>query len=189
MTQSAAALLNGDGPPEQDYVILGSKRTPGRATIVSPGSPRKWDKQAGFGISGATLAFLGDDLSEFDLLVDLWEPEHWTAWTSFARDVLDKRPRGRISPEGAFDIVHPALNRSPTRISSVVVLDVTGPDQEDGLWTFRIKLSAYRQPKPALGKPPAAVPAVPGVTPTAKTAEDQAIADLLAEQARLGGAL
>lgn len=185
---TADALLNAEGPPEQDWILLGGARSPGRATVVSPSSPRKWDKQAGYATSGATLAYTGDDLSDFEVVIDLWEDEHWAQWKAFAA-VLDMRPRGRFSPEGAFEIVHPAVNRPPARISAVVVLDVIGPDQTDGLWTYRLKLSAYRQPKVALGKPPGAVPAADAKIPTAKTAEDKMISDLLAEQARLGGGL
>jgi hypothetical protein len=182
-------VIAGTSPPAKDYIVLGGVRSPGRATVLGAGSPRKWDKQQGYGVSGATLAFTGDDLSEFDVVIDLWEDSHWREWGAFAK-VLASRPKGRFSPEGAFTIVHPVLNRTPISISSVVVLDAGGFEQNDtGLWTTRIKFSAYRKPRVALGKPNAAIPGVAGKTATAQDAADRQIAALLDEQASLGGAL
>lgn len=184
-----ADLINATSPPGQDYIILGGAKSPGKATVLGAGSPRKWDKQMGYGQSGASLAYTGDDLSEFEVQIDIWDKAQWREWNDFAK-VLDKRPKGRLGPEGAFFIKHPVLNRAPISITSVVVLDVSGWEQDDtGLWTCRIKFSAYRKPRLALGKPNSAIDSVAGETPTAADAADRKIADLLGEQKSLGGAL
>ncbi len=178
-------LLNSGTPPIQDFVILGGEKSPGRATVTGAGSPRKWDKQSGFGFSGASLIFLGEDLSDFDLLIDLWEPEHWVAWNSFAR-VLEKPPIGVRAK--ALEIVHPLINRSPIKITQVVIRDVTQFEQSDtGLWTARIPLTAFRAPKPALGKPNGSI--ANANNPISDFSDDPAIAALMRKQAALGGAL
>lgn len=174
---------------EQDHIVIGGLRSPGRATIVRPGSPRKWDKQGGHGVSGAGLVYLGDELAEFDVLIDLWEPHHEAEWLAFASVVLDKRPTSRTDPGGAWEIEHPILNRPPARIHAVVVKNVEGPEQGDtGLWGYRIMLSAYRQPMVAIGKPPTATPNA-NIPAKAKSAEDLEIERLMAKQRELGGAL
>lgn len=181
-------ILNAGDFPAQDYIELGGMTSPGRATIVNAGSPRTWDKRKGYGFSGATLVYTGDDLAEFDVLIDLWDKSQFQAWDDFAKKTLEKPPIGQ-RPK-ALDIKHPILNRSPTKITSVVVLDVLGPDQdEDGLWTYRIKFSAYRAPKPALGKPNASIPSVTPKVPTAQDEAEKKIQALLAQQKALGGAL
>lgn len=181
-------ILNAADFPAQDFIILGGQTSPGRATVVNAGSPRTYDKRKGYGFSGATLIFTGDDLNEFDVLIDLWLPDQFRVWDDFAKKTLEKPPIGQ-RPK-ALDIKHPVLNRSPTKITSVVVLDVLGPEvDEDGLWTYRIKFSAFRAPLPALGKPNASIPSVTPKVPTAQDEAEKKIQQLLAQQKALGGGL
>lgn len=178
-------LMNATTPPAQDFIVLGGEKSPGRATPVGAGSPRKWDKQGGYGISGATLLFTGDDLSEFDVIIDLWELEHWIAWAKFAR-VLEKSPIG-TRPK-ALEIIHPLLNRAPLKITQVVIRDVTQFERSPkGMWTCRIMLTTYRAPLPALGKPDGTIPRASA--PIDPFGSDPVIKDLVAKQAALGGAL
>lgn len=179
-------LLNASTPPTQDFIILNGRRSPGRATIVNAGSPRTWDKQKGWGFTGATLIYTGDDLSDFDVIIDIWEtPRHWIEWNAFA-GLLEKRSTGL----GAkfYDISHPLLYRAPLRINQVAIRDVTQWEQSPkGLWTCRILMTAWNAPKPALGKPNGTIPAAGGgIDPLAN---DPQIAALMAKQAALGGAL
>ncbi|MDX6479513.1 MAG: hypothetical protein QOG85_23 [Gaiellaceae bacterium] len=179
-------LLNSATPPVQDFIILQGRRSPGRATITNAGSPRTWDKQKGWGMSGATLIYTGDDLSDFDVIIDIWEKSHWGEWNDFAR-VLEKRSSGL----GAkfLEISHPVLYRAPLRISQVAIRDVTQFEQsKTGLWTCRILMTAWNSPLPALGKPDGTIPGVTGggITDLDNDPEAQA---LLAKQRGLGGVL
>lgn len=151
-------LLNGDFPPVQDFIILNGRRSPGVCTVTGAGSPRKWDKPTSFGYSGASLTYTGDDVSEFDVIVQIWEHFHWAQWNAFARE-LEKRSTGLGAK--CLHIVHPVLYRAPLRISQVVVRDVSGFDQvKPGLWACRIEFTEWRDPVPALGKPNGAIPPV-----------------------------
>lgn len=180
-----AELLNAGTPPIQDFILLAGQKSPGRATVTSAGSPRTWDKQKGWGFSGATLIYTGDDLPDFDVVVDLWDQSHWTQWNSFAR-VLEKSPTG-IKPK-ALEIIHPLLNRAPLKITQVVIRDVTQFEQSaKGLWTCRIQLTAFRAPKAALGKPNGSIPRAG--TGILDFSSDPQIAALMTKQAALGGAL
>ncbi len=173
-------FLNGGKPPYQDYIMLGGQQSPGLATPVKAGSPRNWDKRAGYGLSGATLVYTGDDLSEFDVIIDLWEDAHWSEWATFAKKVLTKPPIG--TRPMALGIQHPLLSMAPLNITEVVVKDVYQFEQDEfGMWTGGIAFSVYRAPKPVLGKPLGAIPSVQKPIPTAHDAADVEISRLLTE--------
>lgn len=172
-------LLNAASFPDQDYIILAGEKSPGLATPAKAGSPRKWDKRDGYGLSGATLVYIGDDLAVFDVIIDLWTTEQFGEWARFAK-LLEKAPAG-TRPK-AMGIQHPLLNRSPLKITEVVVFDVSQFEQDDyGLYTCSITFSCYRAPKPVLGKPLAAIPAASKPVPTAKDAADVEIQKLMGE--------
>lgn len=177
--------LNGGRPPYQDYVLLGGEKTPGIAVPVKHGMPRKWQKMPGYGQSGGATLFVGDgEAKEFDILVTLWLDEHWAQWDSFAKAVLEPRPIGPLAK--FLGIQHPLINRSPWNITKVGIVDVSGfEDDEYGLWTCAITVLPFTAPKPALGKPIAAIPAAAKVLPTAKDALDTAIAGQLGEMKAL----
>jgi hypothetical protein len=179
------SFLNSGTPPHQDYIVLEGKKSPGRATVTGAGSPRTWDKQKGYGFSGATLVYTGNDLSAFDVILELWLDEHWTAWANFA-PILVKTPSGK-RPTRPLQIGHPILNRAPWSITEVALLDVLAPEQDDdGIWTIRLMFSSWSAPKPALGKPNSKIP---GVASTDPFANDPEIRGLMDKQASLGGAL
>lgn len=178
-------LLNANTPPVQDFIVLNGVRSPGRATIVNAGSPRNWDKQKGWGTTGATLIYTGDDLAEFDVVIDLWLPEHWAQWNTFAR-VLEKRSTGL----GAkfLSISHPLLYRAPLRITQVALKNVSQFElAKSGMWTCRLSFIDWKEPMPALGKPNGTIPR--DNSGIADFASDPQIAALMAKQAALGGAL
>jgi hypothetical protein len=179
------SLLNQGSPPHQDFIVLNGKKSPGRATVMGAGSPRKWDKQPGYGLSGAILVYTGNDLSEFDVLLELWLDEHWSDYANFVQ-VLEKVPSGK-RPTKPLQIIHPVLNRAPIRITQVVLRDVSAPEQDDeGTWSIRLSFTTWSDPLPALGKPNAKIPGVEAPDPFANAPE---IAGLMAKQKSLGGAL
>lgn len=185
---SVLDLLNSGKPPAQDYIMLGGEKSPGLATITGADSPRKWSKAGGYGVDGASLVYLGQDLSEFDVQIELWEPEHWTQWNRFAR-VLERAPVGIRAQSLA--IVHPLLNNAPLHITQVVIRNVTqfeqGSGAKSGRWVATVALTVYRAAKPALAK-------VNGTiddphNPISDFANDPQIATLMVKQNALGGAL
>jgi hypothetical protein len=178
-------FLNSGSPPAQDFILLDGQKSPGRASITGAGSPRKWDEKGGFGYSGASLVYLGNGLSDFDVVIDLWEPSHWKEWTDFAR-LLEKVPDGVLAK--AHTIVHPLLNRAPLKITKVVIRDVTQFEQNDkGLWTARIPMKSFKLPQQALGKPDGTITkANLGIS---DFSDDPEIAARLKKQAAMGGVL
>lgn len=172
--------------PLADVILLDGVPSPGVATIVGAGSPRTWDKKKGWGYSGATLVYTGADLSDFDVILTIWQKTglQWAQWEAFAL-VLDLAPVGVLAKSKS--IVHPVLNRAPLSITSVVIRDVGQWEQsKTGLWTCRIGMTAYRAPMPALGKPNGTIPASGAIAPFAADPEIEA---LMKQQAALGGIL
>ena len=177
-------LVDGQGFPDVDWVVLDNRIPPGTSYPTGSGSPRKWDKRAGYGISGAFLVYTGADLSEFEVHVTIWTEEHWTEWLEFST-VLEK-PKQGTKPK-AIPIVHPLVNRPPIRITEVVVEDVSQfePDETRELWTCVIKLSAWKGPEKMLARPSAAIPGANLAVPTAQDAADRQIQALVEEAKRL----
>lgn len=139
-------------PEAYDVVMIAGQPTPGLAQIVGAGSPRTWDKRKGMGLSGAWLFYMGDDLAEFSIVLQIWTEEQWAAWEKF-QPLLQKPPIG-TRPK-ALEVYHPYL--APLGIKAIVVRDVMAPEQkDDGLWEIEIKVTQFRAPKPAIGKPDAA---------------------------------
>jgi hypothetical protein len=75
-----------DNPIESpvDFVVIAGKRTPGLATITGLGTPRKWEEVQGYGLTGATLRYLGNSLSSFTISLRLYSEQEQTGdgeWT------------------------------------------------------------------------------------------------------------
>lgn len=196
---SALDFVLGGGPPRADSILLAGVRSPGVCTVMNAGSPRTWDKRKGYGYSGATLVYTGDDLSEFDVVIDIWDDTEFdTTWKPFSK-LLEKVQNGgastlvsgpfvAVNRPKALSIVHPQLNASPIKITDVVVLDASQWDQDDyGLWTMRVKFSAFRAPLPMLARPAASIPAAINKPPVAVTAADIMQQKLSAQLAGLAG--
>lgn len=142
------------GPPHQDFIVLAGAPSPGLAVVKGAGSPRNWDVQKGYGLTGATTIFTGQDLSKFDVDIFCWEPEHFLAWQVFARLTLVNPPIG--ARPTSLSIQHPTLQDPPLTISQVVVTNVSQWEQDpdgSGLWSRTISFLEYRKPRPALVKP------------------------------------
>lgn len=201
-------LLNADAPPCQDFIILQGQKSPGRATVRVAGCPRKWDVQAGFGISGGSMTFHGEEVpSEFEVEIALWEDEHWADWNRFVKLLAVPPNRSLLgapspaaaisdpllkaaasSPMKGLDIKHPRLNRRPLLITTVVVRNVTSFERsKTGLETCTITFSKWKPPRLALAKVDGKIPAAGA--PIDPFANDPAIKALMTKQASLGGIL
>lgn len=181
------------GPPEQDYIILGQHKSPGRATIRGASSPRKWEQRAGYGMSGATCVFIGIPLPEFEIEILLSQPAHWIDWEVFAKLYLGTEPGppslGPFLPiirPKAVGIQHPLLTKPPLDIKEVVFTDISQWDAVgDGSWKCVLKCMQFKPPKPMLGKPDMAIPAGSKPVPSAQDAVDAELAAKRAEFNRL----
>ncbi len=174
--------------PNRRYIILSavgvSLASPGVAVIKGAGSPREWDVRKGYGYSGASLVFTGTGLSEFDVDLFLWEPEHWIQWEAFSVLLTNPPPPPGVLPV-SLSIDHPILNKKPWLITKVVVKDISSWTVSDsGLWSLTIKFIQYRKPVVAL-LPPKEGPPGTGVAPVPLTAQQKINAALDAENAAL----
>lgn len=132
-----------------DKAKLAGRYTPGICQVIGAGSPRNWDKRAGYGWMGAWLVWAGNDLSSFSIVCSLYTDQDWEDWHAF-RPVVLRLPNGK-RPK-SYDVYHPVL--AEVGITSLVVEDVKGPHQTgDGEWTIEIACIEWRQPKIGLAKP------------------------------------
>ncbi|HEY2369952.1 MAG TPA: hypothetical protein VGH87_26310 [Polyangiaceae bacterium] len=79
-----------DGRTKGDAIQIGNDYSPGKCDIRNPSSPRKWDKRTGWGLTGATLIYIGDDLSEFSVDIYLWTQPQQTDFDEFYSKWLNK---------------------------------------------------------------------------------------------------
>lgn len=132
-----------------DYVMLAGRRSPGIAEVRNANSPRRLRRRRGYGLSGATVVFLGVDLSEPLIVLRLYTEQDWQDWHDW-RDVVQRPPLGERAR--ALDIWHPILEDQG--ITAVLIEDVSQPAQTgDGEWTIEIKCVEYRRPEFALSEP------------------------------------
>lgn len=167
-----------DGRVEGDTIRIGGDYCPGIALPRKASDPRKWDKRPGYGLSGATLIYMGDDLSQFSIDVSIWTQTQMDEFKIFYAKYLKRAQPNtanisstqvfapNIRPK-ALGIFHPAL--AIISIDRVQVVDVTQFEQvADGLWGCTIELSVDRPPAPMLFKPDGKIPDVAKKTPTAR---------------------
>lgn len=176
------------GPPRQDFILLAGLRSPGQATVTKAGAPRKWDERTGYATSGAWLIFMGSRLTNFDVVLEMTDDDtDWLDEQKFMA-LLETPPIGQRAT--SYQIIHPALNRAPVRVTSAVVLDASQWEQDDlGLWTMRINFQAFRAPLPAIGKPTASIHDAAKKVPTVRDARDEKIQRLMQQTNELGGGL
>lgn len=133
----------------QDRALIADRLTPGLCEITGASSPRKWDEQAGYAMTGAILVYRGIGLAHFSMRFKLFTREHWEEWAAI-RPFLLRPPVGQRAR--ALDVQHPVLDE--VGISQMVVEDVTAPEQsEDGVWTIELKCIEWRRYKISTAKP------------------------------------
>lgn len=162
--------------------------SPGVCEVAGAGTPRDWDIRKGYGFTGATIIYTGDNVARFDVAIRIWTQTQLDEWREFYRTFLQKPPRNvttvtssspflpTVQPK-ALRISHPVLDE--LGINDVVVEDVTQFVQiKSGVWELVVKLLQYRAPIAMLGKPSGPVP---GVSKTGSAVEG-AFADKLSFQ-------
>ncbi len=169
-------------PELWDVAQLGGVSTPGIAEVTGAALVRSWDVRKGYGTSGATTVYTGDQPAKFSLKLTFWLADQVDAYNDQIVPLLEAAPKGA---KKALDFYHPAASERPQNIRAVVVEDVGQLVQSgDGLWTVEIKLLQYRAPKAAIGKPAGA--AGNKATTPAPSAADNMIAKLTDQLKKLG---
>lgn len=144
--------------PYQDYVVLAGVRCPVLSEVKGMKLVRKWNVPDGWGFSGARAWFIGQQLIQFSIIFSIWADIQWALWIEFAEAVFREPTKGLPSAL-SMSIVHPIVNMPPHKVTQVVMMEMSGWDQDDtGLWTCSGTFLQYREPKPALIKPPEGPP-------------------------------
>lgn len=125
-----------DDPDAYDFADVGGQRTPGLVEFRGAADKRKWDKQDGKGQSGGTAKFGGRELEEFDMVVSLWQPQHFDEWRVFS-EVL-REPDGANAK--SLSIAHPILSDLKITIVNVVSISQLTRVDETGLWQYTVRL-------------------------------------------------
>ncbi len=186
---SALGQLNPlDNPQVWDVVVISGVTSPG---VIKEGSLGDWkrthdfDVKKGKGTLGATVTFTNKPPAEGTITFMLWLAEHFAAWDAFL-PLLKYDPTKKTVT--AVDIYHPALDAID--VSSVVCTKI-GNLVHEGKQLYSITVdfleyfptpaqSAVSTPNGTSGTPPP--PGAPGnPPPNAGTAEEQEIAQLLAQ--------
>lgn len=185
-----------DGRTESDSIRIAGEWCPGLAYPRGAGTPRIWDKRAGFGLYGRTLVYIGSDLSEFDIDITVWKQRQIDEWKLFYKKYL--RDGGPESPmfgkafganaTRAVGLYHPAL--ALLGINAMIVRNCTAfeqhEDAESGMWGCTLSVTHWRgDPKPIVARPTEKIPDATKVQPTARTAAQIEIASLQVQAKRL----
>jgi hypothetical protein len=169
--------------PTDDYFVIGGDRSPGKATLIKCNSPSGIDVRKGYGLDGASTVPTGQEPSDIEFLIELWdETTHPAAFDIFARKWLTRPvaiPQGGLKAL-ALNIQHTGVNRAPFNVSKVLRHDVVhhGDPEGIGLWSYTVTFLQFRLPKAAPSRPLAAIPKAKNPRPTAKDANEVQIQQL-----------
>ena len=166
-----------DGRSEADALRIGSDWTPGVMTVKKHGIPFTWQKQKGWGYSGAYLIFTGLDLNSFETTFEVTRQDQIDDWAVWAKKYLVKEPQQKqlnsaflpnVPRPKALGVYHPFLAEvGITIIVPEFIGGWTAVGQPPQRWTKTIQWSQWKGPKPALGKPKAPIPDTKKVAPIA----------------------
>lgn len=182
--------------PTDDFFYIGGDISPGKATLIKCDAPSGIDIRKGFGLSGASTVPTGEEPSDVEFLIELWDERfHPQQFETFARKWLTrpvKCPKllpGQSQAEAlALRIRHTGLNRAPFNVDKVLRHNVIHEGQDEyGLWRYRVSFLQFRLPFIAASKPLAAIPGVKNPRPTALTANQKKTQELSDERDRIQG--
>lgn len=140
-----------DRQPEE-YLILGSLRSPGVVTLSGHDREKRWNVKSAKGQEGASMTLDGDDPGEFQASFYLTDeipedggPTDVELWEDFQKLIESTTPTG--GKPTALPISHPDLLRN--RYTAVVNGGVSGclHDGKGGR-TYQVKFREYVPPKP-----------------------------------------
>lgn len=193
-----------DGRVEADVLVIGGLPSPGWAQIQKAGIPITYQKNKPYGMAGASIVYLGDELVEFDVLFTFTKESQREAWKEWAKLALARPQRPALlsatplttaeaggtsvqpfKPVKVTGVYNPILAElgitaiAPTFIGQFVQPVI-------GKWQKLVSFIQHRPPKPALGRPNTTIPDVIQNSVPAKTAQEieleQALATLRTNQ-------
>jgi hypothetical protein len=137
-----------------DYIVLGTKASPGTVKLSRHDRTKAWDVKAAKGQTGASSSLNGDPVGDFDAEFYLADDEDFAQWEDFQR-LVESTTNG---PKPiALPIYHPDLARNHfTEVSNGGVGGVIHDGK--GGRTVKVKFQEYKPPKP---KPAAKAKAKP----------------------------
>ncbi len=104
-----------------------------------------WDEKKGKGTQGATLTLTSQPPAKGTFVLQLFTPEHFSAWDTFVSDVLSIDPKQQQAQ--GLAIYHPAL--SSIGVTTVVVSHYTAPEHMGkGMYHVEIDLIEWVSPPP-----------------------------------------
>lgn len=172
--------------PAVNTIILASQVMPGKWTLTAAPKKFGWQIQKGFGLSGAFVFPIGDELVVPKFTISIWKSADYAVFRQ-VRKVLLKKPvftLGGTLTSKALGIDHPELKDLGV---DAVVVGAVNPMINDGtgLWEGEVEFIQWRPPKLAPPRPSGKIPDVAQPSPTAKDAQDIELQRLQAERAAL----
>jgi hypothetical protein len=182
-----------DSRVEGDSIRIAGDWCPGIAIARGAGTPRIWDKRAGYGLSGRTLVYMGADLSSFEVDVTVWTQTQVDEWKVFFKKYLEEP--ARPSPQALLTSANPFLSFKQPKalgvyspflamlgITALVVEDVSQweqhEDAESGMYGCTIKVIVWRPPVVVLARPTQKIPDAAKAAPTARDKAEEEIQKL-----------
>lgn len=133
------------------FFTLSGVKSPGIATLKGGPAACNWDERKGFGLSGSTVVFTGQNVASFSFSIELYNDEDKAGWEKFKKLLV---PPKLGSLAKALDIWHPML--AEEGITSAVYVDRTFLDEQSpGVWSTSVNFKQYRRVKMTLAKPEA----------------------------------
>lgn len=145
-------------PAVDTFTIVGLKM-PGKWTLLDAPKVFGWQIQQGFGLSGATVFPIADELVVAKFRGEMWESPDYEVYKQIRKNILVKPvfSVGGALIAGALGIDHPEL--AALGVKAVVLKEIRPTIQEEGgLWVAHVDFLQYRPPLPIAKKPTFVVP-------------------------------
>lgn len=171
--------------PSVDTIAINGVTMPGKWTLLSAPKKFGWQINKGYGLSGATVVPIGDELIVAKFKAEIWSAQDQVTYKTLRNALLVKPViSGGNLASLALGVSHPEL--AALGMSAFVPL-VTGPQLQTapGLWTQEFEFLQFRAPQPAPKRPATSIPADTPPKPTALTATQVQIQQELARQQAL----
>lgn len=172
--------------PAVNSITLAGQVMAGRWILVEANKVFGWQVQKAFGLSGAFLFPIGDDLVAPKFEAQIWTDADMRRFSQ-QRKLLLKKPVftvGGTLTSKALGIAHPELKA--LGVTSVVVKSVGAlVNDGTGMWTCHVEFFQWRKPILALPKPSTSIPDTAKAQPTAQDGADLELQRLRAERAKL----
>jgi hypothetical protein len=154
--------------PAVNTIRIAGTSLPGKWTLLEAPKVFGWQIQQGFGLSGAHVFPIGDELILPKFKGEFWATADWQLMREIRKTLLQKSVilvQGTLTSK-ALGIYHPELQA--LGVTGVVVKAVSPLVQDEaGLWVMTLDFIQYRAPITAPPKPATVIPDAPKPAPVA----------------------